>query len=50
MTDAMGRIFIEKNVKGQKSIELDLSNKSEGIYFLKLKGDKKEIVRKVVKK
>ena len=50
MSDAMGRIFLEKNVKGQKSVELDLSNKSEGMYFLKLKGDKKEIVRKVMKK
>jgi hypothetical protein len=50
MTDAMGRIFIEKNVKGQKSIELDLSNKSEGIYFLKLKRDKKEVVWKVMKR
>ena len=50
VSDAMGRIFIEKNVKGQKSVELDLSNKSEGMYFLKLKGDKKEIVRKVMKK
>jgi hypothetical protein len=37
-------------VKGQKSVELDLSNKSEGMYFLKLKGDKKEIVRKVLKR
>jgi hypothetical protein len=46
----MGRIFLEKNVKGQKSVELDLSNKSEGMYFLKLKGDKKEIVQKVIKK
>jgi endoglucanase len=50
MSDAMGRIFLEKNVKGQKSVELDLSNKSEGMYFLKLKGDKKEIVQKVIKK
>jgi hypothetical protein len=50
MMDISGRIFLEKNVKGQKNIELDLSNKSEGMYILKLKGDKKEIVRKVMKK
>ena len=50
MTDAMGRIFLEKNVKGQKSLEIDLSNKTEGMYFLKLKGDKKQIIRKVIKK
>ena len=50
MTDALGRIFMEKNVKGQKTVELDLSNKTEGMYFLKLKGDNKEIVRKVMKK
>jgi endoglucanase len=50
MTDISGRIFLEKNVKSQKSIELDLSNKSEGMYILKLKGDKKQIVRKVMKK
>jgi len=50
MSDAMGRIFLEKNLKGQKSIELDLSNKTEGMYFLKLKGDKKEVVRKVMKR
>jgi hypothetical protein len=50
MTDAMGRSFIEKNVQGQNSIELDLSNKPEGLYFLKLKGDKKEILRKVMKR
>ena len=50
MTDAMGRTFIEKNVKGQKSVEIDLSNKTEGVYFLKLKGDKKEFVRKVMRK
>jgi endoglucanase len=49
MTDIMGRIFLEKNVKGQKSVEIDLSNKSEGMYLLKLKGDKKTIVRKVMK-
>ena len=50
MTDITGRIFLEKNVRGQKSIELDLSNKTTGTYLLRLKGDKKEIVRKVVKK
>jgi endoglucanase len=50
MSDASGRIFIEKNVKGQKSVELDLSNKTEGMYFLKLRGDKKEFVRKVMKR
>lgn len=50
MTDASGRIFLEKNVKGQRRVEVDLSNKSEGIYFLKLKGDKREIVRKVMKR
>jgi endoglucanase len=49
MTDIMGRIFLEENVKGQKSVEIDLSNKSEGMYLLKLKGDKKTIVRKVIK-
>lgn len=50
MTDSMGRIFIEKNVKGQKTIELDLSNRMEGMYYLRLKGDKKEVVRKVMKR
>jgi endoglucanase len=50
MTDASGRTFLEKNVKGQKSVELDLSNKTEGMYFLKLKSDKKEFVRKVMKR
>jgi endoglucanase len=50
ISDASGRIFLEKNVKGQKTVELDLSNKTEGMYFLKLKGDKKEIVRKVMKR
>ena len=50
MSDVAGRIFLEKNVKGQKSVEIDLCNKSEGMYFLKLKGDKKEIVRKVMKR
>ena len=50
MSDATGRNFLEKNVKGQKTVELDLSNKPEGMYFLKLKGDKKEIVRKVLKR
>jgi endoglucanase len=50
ISDASGRIFLERNVKGQKSVELDLSNKSEGLYFLKLTGDKKEFVRKVIKK
>lgn len=50
MIDATGKIFLERNVKGQKSIEVDLSNKPEGMYFLKLRGDKKEIVRKVMKK
>lgn len=50
MTDASGRIFLEKNVRGQKSVEVDLSNKSEGMYFLKLKGDKNEVVRKVMKR
>ena len=50
MSDASGKIFLEKNVKGQKSVEVDLSHKSEGMYFLKLKGDKKEVVRKVMKR
>jgi hypothetical protein len=50
MSDVSGRIFLEKNVKGQKSVEIDLSNKTEGMYFLKLKGDKKEVVRKVMKR
>ena len=50
MTDITGRIFLEKNVRGQKSIELDLSNKTTGTYLLRLKGGKKEIVRKVIKK
>jgi endoglucanase len=50
MTDPMGRIFLERSVKGQKSVEIDLSHKPEGLYLLKLKGDKKEIVRKVIKK
>ena len=50
MVDAAGRVFLEKNVKGQKNLEIDLSNKPEGMYFLKLKGDKKEIVRKVMKR
>ena len=50
MSDALGKIFLEKNVKGQKSVEVDLSHKSEGMYFLKLKGDKKEVVRKVMKR
>lgn len=50
MTDAMGRVFLEKNVKGQKSVEIDLSHKPEGMYLLKLKGDKKEFIRKVIKK
>lgn len=50
MTDSMGRIFLEKNVKGQKTVELDLSNRMEGMYFLRLKGDKKEMVRKIVKR
>ncbi len=50
MFDVTGRIFLEKNVKGQKTIELDLSDKSEGMYFLKLKGDKREFVRKVMKR
>jgi endoglucanase len=50
MSDASGRIFMEKNVKGQKNVELDLSNKTQGMYLLKLKGDKKEIVRKVIKR
>jgi endoglucanase len=50
MLDISGRIFLEKNVKGQKNVEIDLSNKSEGMYLLKLKGDKKEIVKKVIKK
>ena len=40
----------EEYVKGQKSVEIDLSNKTEGMYFLKLKGDKKEVVRKVMKR
>jgi endoglucanase len=50
MMDITGSIFLEKNVKGQKSVELDLSNKTSGTYLLRLKGEKKEIVRKVVKK
>jgi endoglucanase len=50
MMDVSGIIFLEKNVKGQKSVELDLSNKSSGTYLLRLKGDKKEIVKKIVKK
>jgi endoglucanase len=50
MTDVSGRIFLEKNVKGQKSVELNLSEKTTGTYFLRLKGEKREIVRKVVKK
>lgn len=50
VTDASGRIFLEKNVKGQRNVEVDLSNKSEGIYFLKLKGDKRGIVRKIMKR
>ena len=50
MSDASGKIFLEKNVKGQKSVEVDLSHKSIGMYFLKLKGDKKEVVRKVMKR
>lgn len=50
VTDASGKIFLEKNVKGQRNVEVDLSNKSEGIYFLKLKGDKRGIVRKIMKR
>ncbi|MDZ7897830.1 MAG: cellulase family glycosylhydrolase [Arcicella sp.] len=50
MMDITGNVFLEKNVKGQKSIELDLSNKTTGTYLLRLKGEKKEIVRKVLKR
>ncbi len=52
VTDLLGQEFYKKEIlceKGLNTITLDMSNYSEGVYFLRVNNGKKSFIKKVVK-
>jgi hypothetical protein len=50
ITDATGRILIQKNVHQQNNVVLDLSKLNTGIYFIEINTENKMIEKKLIKR